>query len=104
MKQESFRLSRRSFFKQAALTGAAFTLVPGGVLGLRGQTPASGKLNIAGIGIGGQGGHDIGQIVKDCPDDNIVALCDVDEAHAAHIYKKFPRRKCSAITGRCSTR
>ncbi len=93
MKQESFRLTRRCFFKRMAMTGAAFTIVPGSVLGLRGQTTPNNKLNIAGIGIGGQGGHDISKIVEDCPGENIVALCDVNDAHAAHMYKKFPEAK-----------
>ena len=34
-------------------------VVPGGVLGLRGAASANQKLNLAGIGIGGQGGHDL---------------------------------------------
>ena len=45
-------------------------VVPGGVLGLRGATSANEKLNLAGIGIGGQGGHDLGQMESE----NIVAL------------------------------
>src|SRR5262249_25773560 len=44
------------------------------------------KLNIAGIGVGGQGGSDIGQMTSE----NIVALCDVDWRHAAGIFKRFP--------------
>jgi hypothetical protein len=42
------------------LVPAAFTIVPGHVLGLGGARPPSEKLNIAGIGAGGQGAHDIG--------------------------------------------
>src|SRR5262249_13318617 len=47
------------------------------------------KLNIAGIGVGGQGGSDIGQMTSE----NIVALCDVDWRHAAGIFKRFPDAK-----------
>jgi predicted dehydrogenase len=64
----------------------AFNIVPGSVLGLRGQTPPSEKLNIAGIGIGGQGAVDLEQLKSQ----NIVALCDVDQNHAAHVFKKYP--------------
>ena len=73
----------------AAIATAAFQVVPGYVLGLRGATPPSRKLNIAGIGVAGQGGHDMMQF----PDENIVALCDVDWAHAAGTFKKFPGAK-----------
>src|SRR6185295_12075442 len=45
--------------------------------------------NIAGIGVAGQGGQDIIQF----PKENIVALCDVDWAHAAGTFKKFPAAK-----------
>ena len=72
-----------------AVSTAAFQIVPGYVLGLRGSTPPSGKLNIAGVGVAGQGGSDISQF----PDHNIVALCDVDWAHAAGTFKKFPKAR-----------
>jgi predicted dehydrogenase len=82
-------LTRRRFLGGASLSVAAFTILPGSVLGLRGQTPPSGKLNIAGIGIGGQGGADLEQMESE----NIVALCDVDKDHAAHTFKKYPNAK-----------
>lgn len=83
------KLPRRDFLSTAALSVAAFQIIPGAVLGLRGQTPPSEKLNIAGIGVAGQGGHDIAQF----PDHNIVALCDVDWRHAAGTFKKFPKAR-----------
>ncbi|MCC7375533.1 MAG: Gfo/Idh/MocA family oxidoreductase [Verrucomicrobiales bacterium] len=79
--------SRRTFLHRAILAAATVQIVPGRVLGLRGETAPSNRLNIAGIGIGGQGGHDVGQF----PNDNIVALCDVDWRHAAGTFKKFPQ-------------
>lgn len=72
-----------------AVASAAFQVVPGHVLGLNGATPPSGKLNIAGIGVSGQGAHDIDQLKSE----NVVALCDVDWAHAAGTFKKFPAAK-----------
>ncbi len=72
-----------------AVAAAAFQVVPGFVLGLNGATPPSEKLNVAGIGVGGQGGHDIGQFANE----NVVALCDVDWAHAAGSFKRFPKAK-----------
>ena len=83
------QLSRRQFMGGIAISAAAFQIVPGHVLGLNGATPPSGKLNVAGIGVAGQGGHDINQFTKE----NIVALCDVDWAHAAGTFKKFPQAK-----------
>lgn len=72
-----------------AISAAAFQVVPGHVLGLNGATPPSGKLNLAGVGVAGQGGHDIIQFSEH----NIVALCDVDWAHAAGTFKRFPRAR-----------
>ena len=62
-------------------------IVPGGVLGLRGAASANQKLNLVGIGIGGQGAHDLGQMESE----NIVALCDVDKNHAARVFKRYSR-------------
>jgi len=69
-------LSRREFVGAAAAV-AAFTFVPKRVLGGAGQSSANNKLNIAGIGVGGRGASDI----KEVSSENIVALCDVDEAY-----------------------
>ena len=63
--------------------------LPAHVLGRAGETSPNNKLNIAGIGVGGQGGHDVDQFSSE----NIVALCDVDEAHAARVFKKYPNAK-----------
>lgn len=83
------RLSRRAFARDTAFAVAAFHVLPSGVLGLNGQTPPSEKLNIAGIGIAGQGGQVLNQFSKH----NIIALCDVDWAHAAGTFKKFSQAK-----------
>jgi predicted dehydrogenase len=68
---------------------AAFTIAPRSVLGGTGNVPPSEKLNIAGIGIGGRGAGDL----DECGSENIVALCDVDEAHAGGVFKKYPNAK-----------
>ena len=83
------RLSRRDFLGGMTLGAAAFQVVPGFVLGLNGQIPPSRKLSLAGVGVGGQGGHDVSQFGSE----NIVALCDTDWAHAAGIFKRFPNAK-----------
>ncbi|NLZ07297.1 MAG: Gfo/Idh/MocA family oxidoreductase [Phycisphaerae bacterium] len=82
------RSSRRRFMQEAAAV-AAFTIVPRHVLGGAGHTPPSEKLNIAGIGIGGRGEGDLDEVGTE----NIVALCDVDEAYAGRVFKKYPNAR-----------
>lgn len=81
-------ISRRTMLG-TGLAAAAFTIVPRHVLGGAGNTPPSEKLNIAGVGIGGQGGSDL----NDVAGENIVALCDVDWDYAAHTFQKYPKAK-----------
>ncbi|MBI5388470.1 MAG: Gfo/Idh/MocA family oxidoreductase [Verrucomicrobia bacterium] len=87
--RSDLRSSRRQFLTRTAFAAAAFQVVPGHVLGLRGATSPNEKLNLAGIGIGGQGHSDINQMASE----NIVALCDVDWDHAAGIFKHYPNAK-----------
>ena len=82
-------ISRREFMGGATTAAMAFTIVPRHVLGGVGNTPPSEKLNIAGVGVGGQGGHDLSQMESE----NIVALCDVDDAYAAKTYNAYPKAK-----------
>ncbi|HUW19220.1 MAG TPA: Gfo/Idh/MocA family oxidoreductase [Sedimentisphaerales bacterium] len=80
------RISRRDFMRAGAGAVAAFTIVPGHVLGGPGHAPPSEKLNIAFIGAGGQGERNIRQLSGE----NIVALCDVDYERAAEMFKLYP--------------
>ncbi|MCX6907094.1 MAG: Gfo/Idh/MocA family oxidoreductase [Verrucomicrobia bacterium] len=82
-------LSRRRFLKATAGAAFSFQVVPRHVLGGDGKTPPSRKLNIAAIGAGGQAAADL----KNMADENIVALCDVDDQRAAEMFKKFPEAK-----------
>jgi predicted dehydrogenase len=70
---EKDEMSRRSFIRNAAVTGAAVTIVPRHVLG-RGFTPPSDLLNIACVGVGGMGRSNLINLASQ----NLVALCDVD--------------------------
>ena len=94
------RITRRGFIKGAAATTAALVM-PGCAPGPRreyrtGISPSvirQGKrvspnelLNLACIGVGGQGKHDVAAV----SDENIVAFCDVDEARAAPTFEKYP--------------
>jgi predicted dehydrogenase len=78
---------RRFLASTAAVT--AFTIIPRHVLGAPGQPSANEKLNIANVGVGGMGYHDIQQ----APTENIVAICDVDASLATRAAKLFPAAK-----------
>ncbi len=83
------RLTRRAFVRGTAGAVAGFTFVPAHVLGQGGSQPASEKLNIAGIGVGGMGAGNLNAVAAE----NIVALCDVHPNHAAGTFKKYPQAK-----------
>jgi predicted dehydrogenase len=86
---EKRKITRRDFLSGVAAT-AAFTIVPRHVLGGPGRISPSEKLNIACIGIGGQGASDIRSVSSE----NIIALCDVDwGAHTAETFERFPGAK-----------
>ncbi len=80
-------LTRRDLLRQASLSAglAALGGVWPGVAAAEPRSPNE-KLNIACIGCGGKGEEDIANVSGE----NIVALCDVDEARAAGTFKKFP--------------
>jgi predicted dehydrogenase len=59
------------------------------VLGLDGATSPNEKLNLAGVGVGGQGASDLRQMESE----SIVAVCDVDWAYADHTFKRYPKAK-----------
>lgn len=80
------KMSRRRMIGTAASL-AALTIVPRHVLGGSRHVPPSEKLNIAGIGVGGQGAGNLQNVSSE----NIVALCDVDRAHAAETFKRYPK-------------
>jgi hypothetical protein len=77
-------MTRRAFVKDAAVAGAAFTIVPRHVLG-KGMTPPSDLLNIAGVGVGGMGRTNLTNLSSQ----NIVALCDVDWGYAERGFDRL---------------
>src|SRR5579872_5180103 len=86
----SIGISRRYFFFGSVISGAVPRAGFGSVPSLRalGYKPFYDKLNVASIGCGGQGGVDLNDAAKT---ENIVAMCDVDEARAAANFKKFEK-------------
>ncbi len=81
-------MNRRSFLGQAALAGAAATVLPRHALGMGHRAPSD-TLNIACIGVGGMGEQD----VRGVRNENIYALCDVDDRQAANSFRRFPEAK-----------
>ena len=76
--------TRRRFLQ----TGLAAAVTAPYAFSSPGQTVGK-KLRIAGIGIGGMGLNNLTNLAGE----DIIALCDVDERHAAGAFKKFPEAK-----------
>ncbi len=82
-------MTRRSFIGRTTLATAAFTILPRHVLGGKGFVAPSDKLNIACIGIGGKGKSDAAAMENE----NVVALCDVDDIRGSDTRLKYPDAK-----------
>jgi predicted dehydrogenase len=82
MSGKTVEISRR-----AVLPGAAAMIVPRNVLGGRGYQAPSDTLAIAGIGVGGMGRR----YLEGCAGERVVALCDVDHAFAAKVFRRYPQ-------------
>src|SRR5882762_9246921 len=82
-------INRRSFLRKSATAGTGLLILRNSKLAFAYEVNS--KLNIAGIGVGGQGRgsldafHSMGN--------NLVALCDVDAKRAGDIYQKHPGAK-----------
>ncbi|MBD3378647.1 twin-arginine translocation signal domain-containing protein [candidate division KSB1 bacterium] len=80
-------VSRRQFVKRSAAAGTGFLILPSGVLS--GANAPSNKLNIALIGAHGRAtAH-----YRGLKNENVVALCDIDETKIALAAKEFPKAK-----------
>ncbi|HUS33738.1 MAG TPA: Gfo/Idh/MocA family oxidoreductase, partial [Verrucomicrobiae bacterium] len=81
--------TRRRFLSKSATAASGLLILRNSKLAFGAE--ANSKLNIAGIGVGGQGRgsldtfHSLGN--------NLVAFCDVDSARAGDIYQKHPAAK-----------
>jgi predicted dehydrogenase len=79
--------SRREFLHASALAAAGVALVGSPALAARKRRSPNEKLNIACIGVGNQGHFS----VENVKDENIVAICDVDDDILAGVAKEFPK-------------
>lgn len=83
-------MQRRKFIKNSAIATFGFQFVPSHVLRAQeGKVTPNEKLRIAAIGIGGRGAANLGGMQEE----EIVALCDVDEKTGAGSFQKFPQAK-----------
>ena len=84
-------ISRRSFLQRGAAAAAAFSIVPGSILGKsHGYVAPTDKLNIAAVGIGGMGSSNLRKMEHT---DNIVALCDVDWKYSKPVFERLSGAK-----------
>lgn len=72
------RVTRRAFSAGAAAAAGAFTIVPRHVLGGRGYTAPSEKINLAVIGMGRQGMAVMMNLLA-LPEIQVIAVCDVNQ-------------------------
>ncbi|MBT3383967.1 MAG: Gfo/Idh/MocA family oxidoreductase [Prolixibacteraceae bacterium] len=77
-------VSRRSFLRSASAITAGAVIIPN----LLSASPSK-KINVAIIGVGGRGKAQW----SSCNEDNIVAMCDVDENRASEGFNAFPKAK-----------
>ena len=77
-------ISRRTFLTTTAAAGAGLTIVPRHVLGRGFQAPSD-TVNIATVGFGGMGGSNTRRLMSQ----NIVAICDIDDALADAQLKRM---------------
>jgi predicted dehydrogenase len=84
MMNENQKNTRRRFLVDTALTASSFMIVAPSVLGRDGQAPSD-KLNIAAIGVGGRGGHNVNVFNTE----NFIAFADVDDKQAAKSYERY---------------
>jgi predicted dehydrogenase len=82
-RKSSLKVGRRSFLQSSALAGAAAFAAPSLLHG----ASLNEKLNIAIIGAGGRGAGNLGSVASE----NIVALCDVNEANLNAAAQNYPR-------------
>jgi len=88
-------MKRRNFLNTTALTGAGLMILPSGTL--FGKNTPGNKLNIALIGVWGRGLAHYDSLASE----NVVALCDVNEARFPDALKRFPNAKTYVDWRKC---
>jgi hypothetical protein len=86
---DRMKTNRRHFLRRAAWGGTGFFLLE--AAGSAWSAQANHKLNIALVGVGGRGSWFVGAIPR--LGENLVALCDVDDAKNPDAYQQLPRAR-----------
>ena len=101
MTRKTSILSRRRFLARAAGAGATLAapwFIPGRALGKNGGVPASERITLGGIGMGGRGPYVLG-FMLDVPGVQFLSVCDVRagrrEAVKALVDKKYGNGACT---------
>ncbi len=79
--------SRRSFLKKASVAAAGMYIVPRRVLGGVGFVAPSDQVRVLGVGAGGKGESNLMALDSQ----QMIALCDIDQAGAAKTFEHFPK-------------
>lgn len=85
------KMTRKEFLATGITAATSFTIIPSYVLGGKGRTAPSDKINIAAIGIGSQGWSELNNDIFQ--NENIVALCDVNETNLKRASEKITKAK-----------
>src|SRR5690606_13532085 len=78
------KTTRRDFLRKSAFSAAGFAILPS----LHGKAPASDRLRVAHIGLGGMGNSHM-RWFANLPDVEVVALCDVDQIRLGDTLKRL---------------
>jgi predicted dehydrogenase len=87
---KSTSITRRQFLYGTGAGITLFHISASRLLGAGALSP-NGKVNVAGIGVGSQGGADVDAVAAE--GQNIVALCDVDDDYAAKKFAQYPKSR-----------
>ena len=98
IEKPSSGVTRRKFLEGAGMA-AAFSIVPGKVLGGAGKVAPSEKTTLAGVGVGGQGLQDMAHLMK-FPEMQVVAVCDVDKESGGFLSWNWSQGKEQKLGGR----
>ena len=79
-------MKRRDFLNKTGMAIPSFYFFPRNIIGGKGHTSPSDKLNIMSIGAGGV----CKSYIDNCNSENIIALCDVDDERASETFKAYP--------------
>lgn len=88
-------MRRRDFIRTAAVAGSGLLILPSGARA--GKNAPGNKLNVALIGVWGRGLAHYSSLT----DENVVALCDVNEKRFPEALKHFPKAKTYVDWRKC---